>query len=115
GGCAIWSFLLFVVGLHRGGEVQCRALAERWNGRKWRIQQVSRPAKGGAFLFGVSCPSSSWCTAVGLSNRGSLAERWNGRRWRIQPTPNPAGSQNVVLNGVGCYSGSACTAVGGYG
>ena len=86
-------------------------LAERWNGRAWRIQATPSPASGGA-LNGVACTSRSACTAVGTSNSGkTLAERWNDTRWRIQPTPSPAGGG--TLNGVSCASPSACTAVGG--
>src|SRR5262249_37160023 len=55
------------------------ALAERWNGSRWRIQPTPNLSKGGA-LNGVSCTSASACTAVGGSGGGPLAERWNGTR-----------------------------------
>jgi len=92
--------------------------AQRWNGRRWRIQPTPSPASGGV-LAGVSCPSRSSCLAVGgrgnpniATPLGTLAERWNGRRWRIQPTPNPRGG-GWTLGAVSCTSPSACTAVGG--
>jgi hypothetical protein len=68
-------------------------LAERWNGRKWSIQQPREPNLGiNPSLSSVSCPSSRVCTAVGAyaSLRGTgltLAERWNGVNWSIQRTP----------------------------
>src|SRR5215470_13204765 len=93
-------------------------LAQRWNGRTWRIQPIPSPADGGN-LTGVSCPSRSSCLAVGGHANpfieippGTLAERWNGTRWRIQPTPNPPGG-GWWLTAVSCTSPSACTAVGG--
>ena len=93
------------------------ALAEQWNGSKWRIQPVPNPP-GAALsnLFGVSCVSRSACEAVGTTASRSgaqtaLAERWNGSRWQLQPAPSPAGGGQ--LNGVSCTSPSACTAVGG--
>jgi hypothetical protein len=93
-------------------------LAQRWNGRNWRIQPTPSPASGGN-LLGVSCPSQSSCVAVGGHGNpntgvppGTLAERWNGRDWRIQPTPNPPGG-GWFLSAVSCTSPSACTAVGG--
>ena len=85
-------------------------LAQRWNGRAWRIQPIPSPAGGGA-LNSVSCTSLSACTAVGGTASGTtLAERWNGTSWRIQATPSPAGGG--FLNSVSCPSATACTAVG---
>jgi hypothetical protein len=96
-------------------------LAERWNGRTWRIQPTPNPAGDGIKLLnGVACTSPSSCMAVGNEfdpatgqSLGTLAERWNGRRWQIVPTlkPAPAGP-NAGFNGVACTSASACTAVG---
>jgi hypothetical protein len=95
------------------------ALAEQWNGTRWRIQPTPNPpTSGGGILTAVACPSPTICTAAGaaVDPQGNpivtLAERWNGRRWRIQPTPNPAGVR-VGFKGVDCTSSSACTAVGG--
>ena len=88
-------------------------LAERWDGRSWRVQPTPNPPQGGGSLNGVSCTSARACTAVGGSNAGTVAERWNGTRWVIQPTPNPSGSAGSFLNSVACTSASFCTAVGG--
>jgi hypothetical protein len=97
---------------HSGTEI---TLAERWTGTRWSIQSTPNPSSGGGTLFGVSCTSSSACTAVGASNTGTFAERWNGTKWAIQSTPNPAGAQFSLLDAVACTSSSTCTAVGGYG
>jgi hypothetical protein len=51
---------------------------------------------------------------AGFSNSGTLAERWDGTGWQIQPTPNPSGAQFAFFAGIGCSSGSACSAVGAY-
>ena len=93
------------------------ALAERWNGARWRIQPTPNRAGGPNLLVGVDCTAASACTAAGLSIDRSgipqtLAERWNGSRWRIQPTPNPAGAAPSQLGSVSCTSPSACTATG---
>ena len=87
-------------------------LAERWDGRSWRVQPTPNPPQGGGSLNGVSCTSARACTAVGGSNAGTVAERWNGTRWVIQPTPNPSGSAGSFLGSVACTSASSCTAVG---
>jgi hypothetical protein len=96
-------------------------LAERWDGRRWRIQPTPNPPGHGVKLLnGVACTSRSSCMAVGNEfdpatgeSLGTLAERWNGRTWQIVPTfkAAPAGP-NAGFNGVACTSASACTAVG---
>jgi hypothetical protein len=88
-------------------------LAERWNGRNWRIVPTFKPSGFGSFLNGVACTSSSACTAAGSSGPlTTLAERWNGARWRVQATPNPLGGQNIFLTSVACPTSSVCTAFG---
>lgn len=92
-------------------------LAERWDGRRWRIQPTPDP-DGGAALLGVSCSSPRACTAVGDKQEGSafrtLAERWNGSRWSVQPTPSPAPAVASDLLAVSCPAANACVAVGDY-
>jgi hypothetical protein len=96
------------------------ALSEVWNGSSWSIQSVPKPTGAkGILLSGVSCTSSSACTAVGNYNNASgtqvtLAERWNGTSWSVQTTPNPTEAKGSFLKGVSCSSSSACIAVGGY-
>ncbi len=90
-------------------------LAERWNGRTWRIVPTFKPAPAGpnAGFNGVACTSASACTAVGNQTLArTLAERWNGRTWQVQATPNPAGAQNITLGGVACPARTVCTAFG---
>ncbi|HZI73379.1 MAG TPA: hypothetical protein VFD73_05025, partial [Gemmatimonadales bacterium] len=89
-------------------------LAERWNGTSWSIQTTANPASGNAELFGVSCTSSTSCTAVGKQVSGTLAERWNGSTWSISTTPNPTGT-GIRLREVSCPTTSFCLAIGMYG
>jgi len=93
-----------------------QTLAQRWNGRTWRLQKI--PSRPGASLNWVTCASASACEAVGVTTSRSgaqktLAERWNGTRWSIQATPNPAGAQASGFTAVSCASASSCVAVGG--
>ena len=93
-------------------------LAEFWDGASWQINSTPDPAGGhDSELFGVSCTSSSACTAVGSyqdsSNTGHvLVERWDGTSWQIQNAPDPAGGNGSYLRAVSCTSSTACTAVG---
>jgi hypothetical protein len=101
-------------------------LAERWNGTSWSIQRTPNPTGAkGSYLTGVSCASTTACTAVGYFGAANIevpqspglrpvAERWNGTSWSIQRTPNPAGATSSQLDGVSCASKTACTAVGSY-
>jgi hypothetical protein len=89
-------------------------LAERWNGRTWRIVPTFKPAPAGpnAGLNGVACSSASACTAVGNRTLArTLAERWNGTSWQVQATPNPIGP-NITLASVACPARTVCTAFG---
>ena len=88
-----------------------QALAQRWNGRTWRLQKI--PSRPGALLNWVTCVSETDCVAVGGSDAGTLAEHWNGEHWTVQPTPNPAGAQAPGFTAVSCASASSCVAVGG--
>jgi hypothetical protein len=97
-----------------------RAMAERWNGKTWKIQTVPTPAGAQqSELAGVSCPEASACTAIGsyTNSHGTevtLAEVGNGTSWKVQTTLDPAGAQASHLAGVSCAAATACTAVGGY-
>jgi hypothetical protein len=93
-------------------------LAERWISGIWSI--VSTPNPSGAkasTLLGVSCTSSTACTAVGSFTNSSgvevtAAEGWNGTVWSLQESPNPSGAQSSILWDVSCSSSTACTAAG---
>jgi hypothetical protein len=64
------------------------------------------------YLFGVSCPTSTSCLAVGGSNSAN-AQRWDGSHWSNLTVPVPA-SSNSILTSVFCPSSSSCYAVGSY-
>jgi hypothetical protein len=92
-------------------------LAERWDGARWSIERVARPAGARtSVLFEVSCASRSTCVAVGSSTGRTgvtvpLAERWDGRRWSTLRT-RAGGTSVSYLAGVSCPSSSNCVAVG---
>lgn len=74
-------------------------LAEGWNGATWQTQD---PVNIGDQLQAVSCPSVTFCDAVG----GNVVGHWNGKEWTTQtgPLPEPLG--------VSCPTDTGCEAVG---
>jgi hypothetical protein len=87
-----------------------RLLVEQWNGSSWSVQTVPEPAGATTSdLAWVSCPSSSFCVAVGTTNAGPLVERWDGISWSIWQVPVPPGG----LGPVSCPSSTSCIFVGG--
>ncbi len=98
--------------------------AERWNGRRWRVEAVATPALSDTrfdYLAGVSCPARTVCMAVGserpapAENAGyaysPLAELWSRSAWTEQ-SPPPSQTPDDYLLAVACPSTSDCVAVG---
>ncbi len=111
----------FVVGYYTNTSKTIRTLANQRNeSGKWQVQTTPNPSGAKeSRLEGVSCTSSTACTAVGnyvdsTGTRLTLAERWNGTEWTIQSTPNPSGAKESRLESVSCTSSTACTATGYY-
>ncbi len=107
------------VGWYVSSTDTAEALAERWNGISWAIQNPPDPGAEGTKLNAVSCPTGSACTAVGSvtnlqGNREfeeTLVEHWDGVSWTVQDSPT-SGAANTLLGGISCPSPTACTAVG---
>lgn len=77
------------------------------------------PSTVGKSVKGVSCISSSACTAVGTVEEGGKSHAqirtWDGSKWSDASLPSPpSGSTGTSLNGLNCVSSSSCMAVGSY-
>jgi RHS repeat-associated protein len=100
------------------------AFSEEWDGTTWTIRKVPRRAGSTESWIGsVSCPSTSFCVAVGAWDQNSagepslehsLIEQWDGTSWHSVSTPEPESAARATLGGVSCTSSTACTAVGTY-
>ncbi len=90
-------------------------LIERWDGSAWTVQSVPTPTgTTTSGLAGVSCVSSTDCTAVGqvtvnLNTFEVLIEHWDGAAWTVKSAPNVSGD---TFESVSCSSSTACLAVG---
>lgn len=103
---------------HPGGPT----LAERWNGKTWRVQPTPNPpdislSSSEVALNGVSCTSAKACVATGEYTPDHAAayfiESWNGKRWRLESAPHPSDFAHGALLGISCAS-ARCAAVGAY-
>jgi hypothetical protein len=83
-----------------------KKLSEGWK------EQKSAKVTEGAELQGVSCSTSTACTAVGYTHEHTkaLAERWNGTEWALQTAVSPATEDQLAS--VSCYGEDGCIAVG---
>jgi hypothetical protein len=97
-----------------------KTLGERWGGEAWTLSPPRNPSGATeSSLEGVSCASTTSCTAAGHYKESTgtiktLVERWNGTSWSIFSSPNPIGATESSLEGVSCASTSDCTAAGRY-
>jgi hypothetical protein len=100
-----------------------QTLVEEWNGTAWSI--VTSPDTGASednFLWGVSCPATSFCMADGYyddpsGNQLTLIEKWAGGKWTISTSPNPSPAASPALDSlwsVSCVSSKFCMAAGDY-
>ena len=107
----------FAVGSSTRGNGDRAQLVVRWDGTTW--SKMPTPDRVGVLessLKGVSCPSATFCFAVGDEtskrvNDGSLIEEWNGQTWSQSASAAPY--VNYLSGGVSCASPSACFVVGG--
>jgi hypothetical protein len=98
-------------------------LVERWNGSSWSVQATPDPVGvveevTSSNLEGVSCPSASACTAVGVRRTSHetmpLVESWDGSEWALQPPAIPSGTETASLFSVACSAPFECAAVGSH-
>jgi hypothetical protein len=102
-------------------------LAENWNGSKWTLTTPADPEGSTVLdvhLDGVSCSSTTACTAVGAYENYSadaeetLVERWNGTAWSLQTAKSPIlgepAHSSWELEHVSCPTAGSCVAVGDY-
>ena len=106
---------------HNGNGVD-QTLVESWDGSTWSIVPTPNVGTGSNTLLGVSCTSTSACTAAGYSvptspvipggiHAVTLVESWDGSSWSVVPSPNEGTNSNNFFD-VSCVSPTSCVAVG---
>jgi hypothetical protein len=87
------------VGSYYYGTAKQQTLVERRDGSSWRVER-SPSRQRYSTLQSVSCPSATFCVAV-----GSLITGWNGARWTVLRRSSP-------FDSVSCSAAAFCIAVG---
>ena len=102
----------FLGGTTSGGQPESLV----WDGSTWALKTVPVPSQAtNAWLYGVSCPSTSFCFAVGdytiaSPHQPTLAETWDGTAWAVRPSQSI--NQSNALASTSCVSATTCEAVG---
>jgi hypothetical protein len=103
------------------------AAASRATAATWKTVAMPQPATSGVHQpASVSCPTRSFCMAVGTTSRSEgqggtihlqspIAETFNGTRWTVRHATSPASDTLTALYGVSCPSPTDCTVVGASG
>lgn len=87
-------------------------LAERWNGTAWTVIAAPSVTSDDGFPPALSCPTASFCMAVGDSAAGDpQAQWWDGSTWHATSVPAPPGG--AFLSSVSCTSKNNCVIVSG--
>jgi len=101
-------------------------IVEQWDGSTWSLVNSPNTAADSAStqLAGISCLSTSDCTAVGYFDSAdgaqivasTLVEQWDGTAWSLVTSPDPFTNGQIIdddaLLAVSCVSAADCTAVG---
>ena len=88
-------------------------------GTNWSITPSPNRGDNNNSFASVSCPSATYCVAVGAHTKPSqlgakLIETWNGTSWSVTHSPNPNTMSNNSFSGVSCTSATSCVATGIY-
>jgi len=114
------------VGRYLDSSGATQGLVEQLASGVWTATEVSLPvgavatgSTADAQLSNVSCPSSGWCTAVGLysPNTGgeqALVETEVGGNWAATPAPLPAVASGSQFLSLACPVSGSCEAAGTY-
>ena len=109
----------FAVGSNNTASSTNQTLAEHWDGTSWSLMDSPNPAgTTPAVLYGVSCPSTTSCIAIGyyspMTGDRTLAEHWNGSSWGIMTAADPNDSTGTDPDGIFCPSTKSCFVGGSY-
>jgi hypothetical protein len=94
-----------------GGDRFERALAVRLHDGTWTLSPTAEAPRGDN-LAGVSCPTSTFCAAVGFGVDGPAGLIYDGTSWHDSPLPDTCYGCDGLMTGVSCTAADQCIAVG---
>ena len=92
-----------------------------YDGTSWTAASSFAPEPTVSGLVAVSCPTPTFCAAVGDQSTptgafGTLVEAFDGSAWSVVPTPDP--DEDAIggysLRAVSCAVATSCEAIGTY-
>ncbi|HEV2372215.1 MAG TPA: hypothetical protein VGS19_08605 [Streptosporangiaceae bacterium] len=109
-----------LVPVHSGPVITAGPALVGHGGQGWTIQGTANsPGKNTQTqLYSVSCPTTRFCMAAGVSAKNSngpaVVERWDHGAWTLERLTSPGNAISTGLNtmSVSCASPSDCMAVG---
>lgn len=113
-GCASSTFCL-LTGLNSATCYPCTIYAETYTGGSTYTSIPTVPQTGDqqATLNAVSCPSATWCMAVGAdADTGAISDIWTGGTSLTAATVQQTSGADDQLLGVSCFSAGSCMASG---
>jgi hypothetical protein len=108
--CATRTSCVVVGSSSKSGSL-ARTLVERWDGHRWSIVASPNRPNGDNVLYGVSCPRTTECFAVGSGAFRTLVEHWKAGHWSISSSPNTNDNVNSLFE-VSCPKSGFCFAAG---
>jgi hypothetical protein len=115
-----WHRLAAGIGVAALGLMVAPSAASAAPAPAWQKVPVPSPLVNAPHTFtSVSCPTASYCMAVGTSGAGAggamneavpVAETYDGRTWTVRHPPTVR--DGTFLDGVSCLSSTDCTVVG---
>jgi hypothetical protein len=89
-------------------------LVETLSATVWRpVSPATVTGANWSLLWGVSCPLTGSCTAVGEADGVPLVETETDAIWTPTTVVPPTGDTGASLQAVSCASAASCTAAGG--
>jgi hypothetical protein len=104
------------VGFSAASPTSQSPLAEVFDGSSWTAFTPPAPPTPVAVLSSVSCPTRTYCLAVGSYQASNgftvLADSWNGKRWKQVPVPPASATAQNIFDSVSCTAPARCVGVG---
>ena len=98
------------VGTTYNSSTRYAPIIEQWDGTSWTQDLLAGVAPADSQFDRVTCPSASYCAAVGSGGSQAFLASWDGSTWSVVTLAPPDNTSS--LQSVSCSSDSDCLATG---